>query len=312
MTKNYLRGLLMLLCALTFTIAFGAAPPVTTTAAPASSSAATPKAPAKHFIWRISKGHATLYLVGSIHTLNPDDYPLPNAMEDAFRHSQALVEEINLTIIDPTSVQQEALRMGSYPKGQSLQTELPPAVYQQVAASAQKLGIDIERLNRLRPWLGSIAVLDMQLKQANFNPSDGVDHHFADEAQISNKRVIGLETSRYQLDLLARLPAEAQQGMLLQSLQQAENFQSEVHALINAWQNGDTEALYKIMQKDFDHHPLAYKRVIADRNRAWFPQLKRMVRNGRPYFVVVGAAHLVGPEGLLARFERAGYKLEQL
>jgi uncharacterized protein YbaP (TraB family) len=129
---------------------------------------------------------------------------------------------------------------------------------------------------------------------------------------MSGKRVIGLESARYQLELLARLPAKAQQSMLLQSLEQAEHFQAEVHALISAWENGDTAAMQKIMQKDFDHSPLAYRRLVVDRNRAWFPRLERLARGGRPYFVVVGALHLVGPDGLLARFKKAGYKVEQL
>lgn len=311
MNKALRRVGWLCLWAALFTPAAGAAPSAGT-APSAVTAVAIPTVPERHFIWRISKKHAALFLVGSIHTLNPDDYPLPEVMESAFRQSRALVEEINLTLVDPTIVGQQALRLGAYPRGKSLRTELPANLYQQVAASAQSLGIDMQRLERLRPWLGSIAVLDMQLKQADFNPSDGVDHHFADEAQMSGKRVIGLETTRYQLELLAHLPAKVQQDMLLQSLQQAENFQAEVHALITAWQNGDTAALERIMQKDFSHYPLAYKLLIVDRNRSWFPRLERLVQNGRPYFVVVGAAHLVGPDGLLARFEKAGYKVEQL
>lgn len=311
MNKTLWRGAWLCLGAALFTPAL-AVPPPASSAPTAATVAAAPAPPARHFIWRISKSHTTLYLVGSIHTLNPDDYPLPAVMESAFRESRALVEEINLTDVDPATADQEALRLGAYPHGKSLRTELPADVYQQVATRAQNLGIDMRRLDRLQPWLGSVAVLDMQLKQADFNPSDGVDHHFADEAQISGKPVIGLETTRFQLELLARLPAKVQQSMLLQSLQQAENFQAEVYALITAWQNGDAKALENIMQKDFDHYPLAYKLLIVNRNRAWFPRLERLARSGHIYFVVVGALHLVGPDGLLARFQKAGYKVEQL
>ncbi|MGH8282252.1 MAG: TraB/GumN family protein [Gammaproteobacteria bacterium] len=314
--KHVVRILLILLGATAATTAYAAtsAIPAATTSPSASTSGATATstAPVRHFLWRISRGHESLYLVGSIHALNPDDYPLPPEMEADFAHSTALVEEINLTMVDPASVQQEALRMGTYPKGQSLRTELPPAVYQQVAAGAQKLGIDMARLDRLRPWLSSILVLQMQLTQAGFHASDGVDHHFADEAQMMDKRVIGLETSHYQLELLARLPKKVQQDMLLESLNKAENFQTEIHAMITAWEKGDTAALEKIMQQDFKNYPLAYKLLIVDRNRAWMPRLERLLRSGRQYFVVVGALHMVGPDGLLARFEKAGYKVEQL
>lgn len=299
------------LCAALFTLLLGAGPRANS-AQSAAVQNADADAPARNFIWRVSRGRTSMYLAGSIHTLNPDNYPLPEVMESAFRNSYALVEEINLTVEDPVNVREQALRLGAYPPGESLRTELPPATYQQVATLAQNLGLDIQQLDRLRPWLGSITVLEMQLQQAAFNLSYGLDHHFANEAQMSGKPVIGLETVHQQLDMLARLPARVQQAMLLQSLQQAQHFQLEVHALIGAWQNGDAAGMQRIMQHDFANYPLAYRRLIVDRNRVWFPRLERLARSGRVYFAVVGAMHLIGPDGLLARFKKAGYKVEQL
>lgn len=299
------------LCAALFTLLLGAGPRANS-AQSAAVQNADADAPARNFIWRVSRGRTSMYLAGSIHTLNPDNYPLPEVMESAFRNSYALVEEINLTVEDPVNVREQALRLGAYPPGESLRTELPPATYQQVATLAQNLGLDMQQLDRLRPWLASITVLEMQLQQAAFNPSYGLDHHFANEVQMSGKPVIGLETVHQQLDTLARLPARVQQAMLLQSLQQAQHFQLEVHALIGAWQNGDAAGMQRIMQHDFANYPLAYRRLIVDRNRAWFPRLERLARSGRVYFAVVGAMHLIGPDGLLARFKKAGYKVEQL
>lgn len=274
-------------------------------------SAAT-ASPAHHFLWRISKAHETLYLVGSIHALNPDDYPLPVEMETGFRNSAALVEELDLTSVNPYAMQQDAIRLGLYPPNQSLRTELPPAVYQQVATAAGTLGIDMTKLERLRPWLGSLTILGTQLAKLGYSPSDGVDHHFADEAQISHKRVIGLETPAFQLQLLAHLPAQVQQDMLLESLNEAGHFSQELQALVSAWENGDTATLGKILQQEFGPYPQAYQLLIAARNRAWLPRLESLMEDGQPYFVVVGALHLVGPDGLLAGFEKAGYKVEQL
>ncbi|MDE2070491.1 MAG: TraB/GumN family protein [Gammaproteobacteria bacterium] len=301
----------LFLCAALFTLLLGAAPQANSAQFAALQNAAA-DTPARNFIWRVSRGRTSMYLAGSIHTLNPDSYPLPDVMESAFRDSYALVEEINLTVEDPVSVQRQALQLGAYPPGESLRIELPPATYRQVATLAQNLGLDMQQLDRLRPWLGSITVLEMQLQQAAFNPSYGLDHHFANEAQMSGKPVIGLETAHQQLDMLTRLPTRVQQAMLLQSLQQAQHFQLEVHALIRAWQNGDVAGMQRIMQHDFANYPLAYRRLIVDRNRAWFPRLERLARSGRVYFVVVGAMHLIGPDGLLARFRRAGYRVEQL
>jgi uncharacterized protein YbaP (TraB family) len=66
------------------------------------------------------------------------------------------------------------------------------------------------------------------------------------------------------------------------------------------------------MLRDLDDDPIMYKRLLVDRNRDWLPKLDALFgRSGRA-FVVVGAAHLVGPEGLLAMFRGKGYKVDQL
>ena len=55
-----------------------------------------------------------------------------------------------------------------------------------------------------------------------------------------------------------------------------------------------------------------YERLLVNRNRNWLPRLDALLtRNGRA-FVVVGAAHLVGPDGLLAMLKAKGYKVDQL
>ncbi len=311
MNKQAIRTLLALTCLLTSALAHPATA-LTAAGTVVAAPAAAHTAGGRHFLWRISKGRETLYLLGSIHALNPHDYPLPAEMETAFRHSVALVEEINLTAVNPASTRQEALRLGTYPQGKSLRTELPPAVYAQVAAGARKLGIVMGRLEHVRPWLGSIAVLDRQLTRAGFSPSDGVDYHFADEAHMLHKPVIGLETPGYQLRLLADLPAKVQREMLLESLHEAGNLNREMQDLINAWKRGDTAALEKIRQRDFGNYPLIYQLLVADRNRTWMPRLEHLLRSGRQYFVVVGALHMVGKDGLIARFEKAGYQVKQL
>ena len=55
-----------------------------------------------------------------------------------------------------------------------------------------------------------------------------------------------------------------------------------------------------------------YQRLLVDRNRNWLPKIEALfARKGRA-FVVVGAAHLVGPDGLLAMLKAKGYTIEQM
>ncbi|HEV7164621.1 MAG: TraB/GumN family protein [Gammaproteobacteria bacterium] len=274
---------------------------------------ATPAhADGKHFLWRVSKGGDALYLAGSVHVLKPSDYPLPPVMEQAFSGSAGLVEEIDLASVDPESTQLDVLRLGNYPAGQTLQSALPPDVYKKVAKQAGDLGIDMAVLDNLKPWLVSITLLEAQLAKSGYAADDGADIHFANEAKAQNKPVTGLEQMEYQLGLLAGLPDQAQQALLLQAVDESTDFDTEMQQMISAWHTGDTAVLEKTLNQDFGGYPDIYKAVLVTRNQAWAPKLEALLASGKQYFVIVGALHLVGPDGLLARFKKDGYTVEQL
>ena len=274
--------------------------------------AAAPTEGGKHFLWRAAKGSAVIYIAGSIHVLRKSDYPLPDIMESTFRTSAGLVEEIDLTRFDPESAQLQMAQLGSYPEGQSLKTDLPPQLYSQVTALAKEQKVDMAMLDPMRPWLASIVLLDNQLMSKGFDASTGVDIHFSDEAEAAHKPIIGLETATFQLGMLAKLPDKAQQAMLLQSLSDAGNTDQEMEAMMDAWRRGDTAMLAKEQQQEFGPYPDIYQAILVQRNRSWIPQLEKLAGSGKQYFVVVGALHLVGPDGVLASLDKDGYKIEQL
>src|SRR5690348_16534295 len=181
------------------------------------SATATATDSGRHFLWRVSKGDAVIYVAGSIHVLRKSDYPLPDIMESTFRSCAGLVEEIDLTHFDPESAQLQMMQMGGYADGHSLKTDLPADIYGRVAQLAKEQKVDMAMLEPMKPWLASIVLLDNQLVHKGFDPSTGVDIHFADEAEAGHKPVIGLESASSQLGMLAKLPEKAQVAMLLQS-----------------------------------------------------------------------------------------------
>ena len=61
----------------------------------------------------------------------------------------------------------------------------------------------------------------------------------------------------------------------------------------------------------FKKYPAAYQSLIVERNNNWMPQLEKCLARTTPCMVVVGAAHLVGPDGLLTLLQRKGYRVEQ-
>ena len=50
----------------------------------------------KNFLWSLKTDRATLYLLGSVHLLTKDSYPLDNNIEAAYRASKKIVFETDI------------------------------------------------------------------------------------------------------------------------------------------------------------------------------------------------------------------------
>ena len=122
----------------------------------------------------------------------------------------------------------------------------------------------------------------------------------------------GLETIDYQLSLFDGMTMAQQDQMLAASLDDLDEERANVLKLTDAWKAGDGASIERILLDDMKDDPIMYQRLLVDRNRAWLPQLDALLSRGGRAFVVVGAAHLVGPDGLLAMFRAKGYKVAQL
>jgi uncharacterized protein YbaP (TraB family) len=55
-------------------------------------------------------------------------------------------------------------------------------------------------------------------------------------------------------------------------------------------------------------YPELYARILADRNRAWVAPVGERLKQDAPALVIVGAAHLPGPDGLLALLREQGFE----
>ena len=83
-------------------------------------------------------------------------------------------------------------------------------------------------------------------------------------------------------------------------------------SMINAWRRGDVEALNRSLRDSFHDFPSLSRRLIDVRNQNWLPKIDGFLRSGQTYFVVVGAGHVGGPNGLLTLLKARGCTVEQL
>jgi uncharacterized protein YbaP (TraB family) len=265
----------------------------------------------RNFLWKVSSPTGAVYVVGSIHLLTKDYYPLSPALDAAFKDSNLLVEEADLGEMEAPATQFKLLTRGLLPANQTLDKVISPATYAMVVTRVAGLKIPIEPLQRFKPWMLAMTLVEMEWQKAGFDASLGLDRHFYDRARSDGKMVQGLETIDYQLSLFDGMTIDQQERMLAESLEDLDEERANVFKLTDAWKAGDAAAVERIMIDDMKGDPVMYQRLLVDRNRAWLPTLDTLLSRGARAFVVVGAAHLVGPDGLLAMLRAKGYTVEQ-
>jgi len=267
---------------------------------------------ARNFIWKATGKDGVIYLVGSVHLLTRDFYPLSGAIETAYKDSDLLVEEVDLGEMQEPGSQFQMLSRGMLPSTQSLDKLVSPATFAAVSKRFTDIGMPIEPVKRFKPWLAALTLMAMEWQKAGFDANLGLDKHFYDRAKTDGKTVQGLETIDYQLARFDDMSPQLQDRLLAETLKDIDTEQANLTRLVDAWRAGDAPAVERIVLKDLTQEAQLYQRLLVERNKNWLPKLEALFSRPRRAFVVVGAAHLVGPDGLISMLKAKGYMIEQL
>jgi uncharacterized protein len=269
-------------------------------------------AEAKTFAWKVAGKGGTIYLVGSVHLLSNDFYPLQPPLDAAYKDSDLLLEEVDMAeLTDPTS-QMALLSKGMLPSSTPLDTLISPATYALLTKRAEALGVPAAPFKMLKPWMAALTLVQLEWQQAGFDPQLGLDKHFYDRAKADGKTTQGLETAEYQVSRLDGLSMEQQEHLLAESVKELDEEKANMKKLVDGWRSGDVAAVERIVLSELKAEPALYQRLLVERNRNWLPRIEALFGRPRHALVVVGAAHLVGPDGLIAALKAKGYTVEQL
>src|SRR5690349_23081707 len=88
---------------------------------------------ARGFVWTVERDGRTSWLVGSLHVLTQDSYPLPGAMDKAFEQARTLMEETDVNELSSPEMVGIVATKGLFTNGQTLDSVLSRESYAQLA-----------------------------------------------------------------------------------------------------------------------------------------------------------------------------------
>jgi hypothetical protein len=267
----------------------------------------------KSFLWRVQSATNTVYVLGSLHLAKKEIYPLNQKIENAFDQSKILVVEANVNDIKKMDVQ-KLVECAFYPPPDTLEKHLSIETYEWVRKEINKLGISTELINKQRPWFLSMTLVAMESLKLGLDPNLGIDKYFLSKAE-GKKKILELESLDYQIDLLSNLSDKDQELFLLYTLKDLNIMEQEVNQLTQAWISGDTQGMESILTRSVSEDKRLYpifEKLIYERNRKMVSTIEDFLRTKETYFVIVGAGHLVGNQGIIEVLKGKGYLVEQL
>jgi uncharacterized protein len=264
-----------------------------------------------HTFWVVKSDVNTVYLLGAVHVLKLSDSDLPEEAVRAYRDAKALVMEVDLGQIRLDQVLNSAVNLGTLPAGQSLERALGTDVYEKFRSRAELVGLDPAFMSHFQPWFAAMQLEQVELMNLGFASDVGVDMQLAKRAQADMKRIIGLETIEDQFRIFSEMSIDEQRTFVLRFLSRGPQTGSDLDAMVDAWRNGDTEALARLAGAELDGASAMKRKMLTERNQKWLPQIVRLIGGSEDYLVVVGALHLIGTDGIVELLRHQGFRVVQ-
>lgn len=236
-----------------------------------------------------------LYILGSIHLGHPDFYPLNPQILQKLQQSSTLIVEV-----DPNAAAGDSLKPSpAKPLPAELQRQW------QQALQARNLG----HVSSLAIWMQVMMLTSYEFERQGYSAKLGIDQHLITEAHKRQIPLKALESLMEQLAMMSRLDPEL---LVEDSLQQLDSLPQTIQQMMTAWAQGDLKQLERLVLEPLQTSPPLYQALLVKRNQAWLKQLTPYIQSPKPHFMVVGSAHLLGADGLIAQLQRAGIPVKRL
>jgi hypothetical protein len=163
---------------------------------------------------------------------------------------------------------------------------------------------------RMKPWLLAV-VFDLPKPQSDFSQ----DVMLAAIARDKGKEGFALETSEEHFSALDAISLDEQIIMLRAVLKRSQaDKERDFEVLMNAYLSGDSEKIARVDEKvtrgmlSKELWDKMRAKILDERNLLMAERLAEQATK-QSTFVAVGASHLAGKEGLVAKLREKGFKL---
>ena len=269
------------------------------------------------FLWEVTtSAPGRVFLYGSMHFRKNDSADLPKVVQALAARADNMVFEVHPDEMSSTAIQALTLRLGLL-QGQTLDQVVAPDVYAKVTQAAEKTGLPMMALDRMRPWFAALTLDVAAVEQSDLDREHGIEYLLQEQSEQRDPRptYAGLETAESQLNIFAKLSDSDATQFLDGVAEGILNDENQVDELSDAYARGDAEAMEALIVRERAKTPefkALYEALLEKRNVGMAEGLTPFLQSDQITLVTIGCAHLLGQGSVIELLTTKGFKVDQI
>lgn len=263
-------------------------------------------------LWKITNDKAgkVSYLFGSHHVAPLSVCDNVAGFWDAFASCEQFYGEIVMD--DMAQASKDMIAYLMMPKDTTWQTLFTEQEYQKLDDFLKEyMKVGVQQLQMVKPLVISTQLLMMLMTDIfkDFDHNEQIDMTLQKRAKEQGMSIKGFETVAYQSTLMFCVPLAEQAADLMEMVNDFEKSKRQSVEMCDLYMKHDLDNLLKLMEmSESGMVDAKMDRLVYARNRNWVEQLMSDLPE-RSAFIVVGAGHLPGEQGLIELLRKQGYKV---
>ncbi|MDR9748576.1 TraB/GumN family protein [Paenibacillus taichungensis] len=268
----------------------------------------------KGFLWKVENKGNTVYLLGTMHTVDNTIYPLRPEIEDAFNAADYLGVEIDFTKIVPDELAKLLTDVGNYQDGTTLKDHISAETYNKVKAFLKENGLPENSFDNIKAWNVQLQIGNILAAKQDLSEGMGVDMYFMGKSINAKKPIIGLESFESQYQVFNNFSDALQEKLILQMLDPnslpSSTTEMSMDDILKLWKDGDEKALVQFVDT-LRWNDEYFKGMQTDRNEEMAEKVKGYLNSDKKetYMIALGASHFAGDSGVVTMLEKQGFKV---
>jgi hypothetical protein len=263
-------------------------------------------------VWKVSDADSTVYLAGSVHLLREKDLPIPPAFDRVYAEAEEIVFEIDMATMTRPETGAEIRKLGSLPEGGTLSDRFGEETIKRLGDYLKDRGMREDFFETYAPGMVFLLLSSFEATRLGAKPELGLESTYYERSVKDGIPSRGLETIAFQLSRLNGFENAKVEELINAALDETADSGKTLEEITAAWKAGKADELAEIIGEEDTFSPELREVLLIERNRNWIPEIEKALAREHDVMFLVGAAHLVGEESVVALLRRKGLEVTQL